>query len=85
MFQVLPFKVFTQRLNVSGGALFASALLYRLSELAEGEEEAELSRDMALHSESVPFVATTPLCCSLNLFSFPCRKREKERELNEGK
>ncbi|KAL8607328.1 hypothetical protein ACOMHN_039478 [Nucella lapillus] len=34
-----------------GGALFASALLYRLSELADDEEEAELSRDMGLHSD----------------------------------
>ncbi|KAK7112164.1 hypothetical protein V1264_011657 [Littorina saxatilis] len=34
-----------------GSALFGSALLYRLSELAEDEEEAEIAKDMADHSD----------------------------------
>jgi hypothetical protein len=34
-----------------GGALFGSALLYRLSDLAESEEEAELARELLAHSE----------------------------------
>jgi hypothetical protein len=34
-----------------GGALFGSALLYRLSDLAESEEEVELARELLAHSE----------------------------------
>ncbi|XP_076450410.1 transient receptor potential cation channel subfamily M member-like 2 [Babylonia areolata] len=44
-----------------GGALFASALLYRLSQVADDEEEAELSRDMSLHSDDCERLAVSVL------------------------